>query len=44
MTLVPDRWLHFTMQGIGCTDEIPDETLAANIREAGEQLAHHARG
>ncbi|MEH1056411.1 2'-5' RNA ligase family protein [Micromonospora sp. CPCC 206171] len=39
VTLIPDQWLHLTMQGIGFTDETTDETLAAITKEAGEQLA-----
>ncbi|MEV4841782.1 2'-5' RNA ligase family protein [Micromonospora matsumotoense] len=39
LTLIPDRWLHLTMQGIGFTDEVPDETLAAIIEEARQQLS-----
>ncbi|MGN9779716.1 2'-5' RNA ligase family protein [Micromonospora sp. H33] len=39
VTLIPDEWLHLTMQGIGFTDETTDETLAAIIKEAGAQLA-----
>ena len=39
VTLIPDQWLHLTMQGIGFTDETTDETLAAIIKEAGEELA-----
>ncbi|MGK5522276.1 2'-5' RNA ligase family protein [Micromonospora sp. URMC 107] len=38
-TLIPDQWLHLTMQGIGFTDETSDATLAAIIEEAGKQLA-----
>lgn len=38
-TLIPDQWLHLTMQGIGFTDETSDATLAAVIEEAGKQLA-----
>lgn len=39
VTLIPDEWLHLTMQGVGFTDETTDETLAAIIEEAGTQLA-----
>ncbi|WP_328342791.1 2'-5' RNA ligase family protein [Micromonospora sp. NBC_00421] len=39
LTLIPDRWLHLTMQGIGFTDEVADERLAAIIDEARGQLA-----
>ncbi|MBM0255647.1 hypothetical protein [Micromonospora sp. 4G55] len=38
-TLIPDQWLHLTMQGIGFTDETSGARLAAIIEEAGEQLA-----
>ncbi|WP_329014977.1 2'-5' RNA ligase family protein [Micromonospora rifamycinica] len=40
LTLIPDRWLHLTMQGIGFTDEVADETLAAIVDEARGQFAH----
>lgn len=39
LTLIPDQWLHLTMQGIGFTDETTDETLAVIIQEAGMLLA-----
>ena len=39
LTLIPDQWLHLTMQGIGFTDEVADETLAAIIEKARRQLA-----
>ncbi|MFI9639691.1 2'-5' RNA ligase family protein [Micromonospora sp. NPDC051925] len=39
LTLIPDRWLHLTMQGIGFTDEVADDTLAAIIDEARGRLA-----
>ncbi|MEU7977641.1 2'-5' RNA ligase family protein [Micromonospora sp. NPDC049081] len=38
LTLIPDQWLHLTMQGIGFTDEVADDTLAAIIEEARKQL------
>jgi len=38
-TLIPDQWLHLTMQGIGFTDETTDARLAAIIEEAGEHLS-----
>ncbi|MEV4270357.1 2'-5' RNA ligase family protein [Micromonospora aurantiaca (nom. illeg.)] len=38
-TLIPDQWLHLTVQGIGFTDETSDATLGAVIEEAGKQLA-----
>ncbi|MEU7172815.1 2'-5' RNA ligase family protein [Micromonospora tulbaghiae] len=37
-TLIPDQWLHLTMQGIGFTDETNDETLAAITKGADYQL------
>jgi 2'-5' RNA ligase len=39
VTLVPDRWLHLTMQGVGFTDEVTDDDLAAIIEKAGTRLA-----
>ncbi|MGN9803050.1 2'-5' RNA ligase family protein [Micromonospora sp. L32] len=38
VTLIPDRWLHLTMQGIGFTDETSNDALARIIEEAGRQL------
>ncbi|MFI7510097.1 hypothetical protein ACIBSS_25090 [Micromonospora aurantiaca] len=38
-TLIPDQWLHLTVQGIGFTDETSDATLGAVIEEEGKQLA-----
>ncbi|WP_197697797.1 2'-5' RNA ligase family protein [Micromonospora echinofusca] len=37
-TLIPDQWLHLTMQGIGFTDETSESRLAAIIDNAREQL------
>lgn len=39
VTLVPDRWLHMTMQGLGFTDEIPTATVSAVVAEAHRTLA-----
>jgi 2'-5' RNA ligase len=39
ITLVPDRWLHLTMQGVGFTDEVTDQDLGAIIEAAGVRLA-----
>ncbi|MEV4658166.1 2'-5' RNA ligase family protein [Micromonospora sp. NPDC049301] len=38
VTLIPDQWLHLTMQGIGFTDETSDQTLGGILEEAGKQL------
>lgn len=38
VALIPNRWLHLTMQGIGFTDETSDQTLTRIIDEAGQQL------
>jgi 2'-5' RNA ligase len=39
LTIVPDRWLHMTMQGIGFTDEIPRSALEAVANETASRLA-----
>ena len=39
LDLVPDRWLHLTMQGVGFTDEVTDTDLAAIIIAASARLA-----
>lgn len=39
VTLVPDRWLHMTMQGLGFTDEIPAAAVCAVVAEARRTLA-----
>jgi 2'-5' RNA ligase len=38
ITLVPDRWLHLTMQGVGFTDEVAEPDLAAIVKAAGIRL------
>jgi 2'-5' RNA ligase len=38
LTMVPDRWLHLTMQGIGFADEIPDGATAGITDEAQAAL------
>lgn len=38
VTLVPDRWLHMTMQGLGFTDEVPTETLNQVTEQVTEAL------
>lgn len=40
LDLVPDQWLHLTMQGIGFTDEVNSDDLAAIIREVRQRLAN----
>jgi 2'-5' RNA ligase len=37
VTLIPDQWLHLTMQGIGFTDEVP-LTTAVRIAEQGRAI------
>jgi len=39
LDLVPARWLHLTMQGVGFTDEVPDADLAAIVAAARRHLA-----
>jgi 2'-5' RNA ligase len=39
ITLVPDRWLHLTMQGVGFTDEVAESDLGAIVEAAGVRLA-----
>jgi 2'-5' RNA ligase len=39
VTLVPDRWLHMTMHGLGFTDEIPAAAVSAVVAEARRTLA-----
>lgn len=36
--LVPDQWLHLTMQGLGFTDEVPDKDVDAIIDAATTRL------
>ncbi|MBY8889305.1 2'-5' RNA ligase family protein [Streptomyces sp. PTM05] len=38
LDLVPDQWLHLTMQGLGFTDEVSDTDLNAIIAAARERL------
>jgi len=39
VTLIPDRWLHLTMQGVGFADEIEPRTVARIADEARAELA-----
>lgn len=39
LDLVPDRWLHLTMQGLGFTDEVAPADVAAIVTAARERLA-----
>ena len=39
LDLVPARWLHLTMQGVGFTDEVPGAGLAATVAAARRHLA-----
>ncbi|NJC72391.1 2'-5' RNA ligase family protein [Planosporangium thailandense] len=39
LTLIPDQWLHLTMQGIGFTDQVSDATVTAIVDEARDILA-----
>lgn len=39
VTIVPDRWLHLTMQGVGFTDEVEDAHLRAITEKAATRLA-----
>jgi len=39
LDLVPGQWLHLTTQGVGFTDEVNDEDLAAITRRARTRLA-----
>lgn len=39
LDLVPDRWLHLTMQGLGFTDEVSDEDVAAIVEATRIRLA-----
>jgi 2'-5' RNA ligase len=39
VTLIPDQWLHLTMQGIGFTDEITDTIVTAIANETRAVLA-----
>ncbi|MFJ6130444.1 2'-5' RNA ligase family protein [Streptomyces griseoviridis] len=39
-TLIPDQWLHLTMQGIGFVDETDTETVDSIVVAARHRLAH----
>jgi 2'-5' RNA ligase len=39
LTVVPDRWLHLTVQGLGFTDELSRSTVDAIASEAAARLA-----
>jgi 2'-5' RNA ligase len=39
MDLIPRQWLHLTTQGVGFTDDVPDDELEAIIDAARERLA-----
>jgi 2'-5' RNA ligase len=39
LTLIPDQWLHLTMQGVGFVGEVPQSTVDAIVAAAGERLA-----
>ncbi|MFI0941905.1 2'-5' RNA ligase family protein [Streptomyces sp. NPDC021020] len=39
LDLIPDRWLHLTMQGVGFTDDVPEETATAIAAAARPRLA-----
>jgi 2'-5' RNA ligase len=39
LDLVPARWLHLTVQGVGFTDEVPGADLAAIVTAARRHLA-----
>lgn len=39
LTLIPDEWLHLTMQGIGFVGEVPEATVDAVVAAARERLA-----
>ncbi|MGV9455393.1 2'-5' RNA ligase family protein [Streptomyces sp. NPDC003635] len=40
LTLIPDQWLHLTMQGIGFVEEIKEADVHAIAEAAGAQLAN----
>lgn len=42
LDLVPDRWLHLTMQGLGFTDEVDPGDVDAIVEAGRERLAHVA--
>ncbi|MFB7618323.1 2'-5' RNA ligase family protein [Kitasatospora sp. NPDC056181] len=37
LDLVPDQWLHLTMQGLGFTDDVPE----ADVRAIADAATHH---
>jgi 2'-5' RNA ligase len=39
LDLIPARWLHLTTQGVGFTDEVAEQDVAAIIDAAGQRLA-----
>lgn len=39
LTLIPDQWLHLTMQGIGFVDEVPKATVDSIVAAARQHLA-----
>ncbi|MGV9980403.1 2'-5' RNA ligase family protein [Micromonospora wenchangensis] len=39
LTLIPDRWLHLTMQGVGFTDELEPDVVGRIAAEARSLLA-----
>ncbi|MER7994402.1 2'-5' RNA ligase family protein [Micromonospora chalcea] len=39
LTLIPDQWLHLTMQGIGFADEIQPAVLSQLVEEARDLLS-----
>ncbi|WP_269853073.1 2'-5' RNA ligase family protein [Streptomyces sp. RPT161] len=40
LDLVPDQWLHLTMQGLGFTDEVSEKDALAIVDAATVRLAH----
>ncbi|WP_225850643.1 2'-5' RNA ligase family protein [Streptomyces sp. HPF1205] len=39
LDLIPDRWLHLTMQGIGFIDEVPEDVVEEITKAAAQRLA-----
>lgn len=39
LDLIPDRWLHLTMQGLGFTDEVAESDVHAVVEAARRRLA-----
>ncbi|MFJ9719935.1 2'-5' RNA ligase family protein [Streptomyces sp. NPDC101213] len=39
LTLIPDRWLHLTMQGVGFVNEVADADVQAIVERARARLA-----